>query len=279
MSDRAPLVFRTIAAVVRTVPNNPKRFRALLSYRIAPHRIRGRMVVPVGGGVKLDLQLEDWLQRLYALGETDHERRAILRRFVPVGGTFIDVGANVGLYTCSLAAHVGPGGRVLAFEPLPINARALRSNVALNRLTNVSVYEMALSRRAEELELFAPAGHPGTRSNATSRERDKSISLGPVHAAALDDIFECPRLDGLKLDVEGHELEVLAGASGTLDRFRPVIQCEVIFEDVLEGLRSLAKDLDYRIYQEGRRGGLAPFDVSSSPSEAFLIPEGRTVAT
>ena len=137
------------------------------------------------------------------------------------GAVFFDVGANVGFYTLLAARAVGPTGRVVAFEPHPQNVQALERNVQLNGLENVLIVPKAASRAAGHASLEV-------RNRATAR-------LGTQHGlevetVALDDIVSAhPELrpDVVKIDVEGHELDVLAGFRRTLEQAAPILLCEM----------------------------------------------------
>lgn len=135
------------------------------------------------------------------------------------GGTFVDVGANGGVYSIIAARHVGPGGRVIAFEPDPRNVALLRENIALNKLNNVTVVEKAVSSA------------DGTGSLAISRDGAMNSLAKTTHAGqqiekwqtvtttTLDHALQAldvGKVDVFKIDVEGAERLVLDGAAETL---------------------------------------------------------------
>jgi FkbM family methyltransferase len=139
-------------------------------------------------------------------------------RFAPAGGTVIDVGANLGEWAVPLAQAVGPAGRVLCCEPNPAVAAALAATLAVNNLHQAEVIEGAVSDRDGDGRLQIDAADSGR-----SRLADDGI---PVRLRALDTLVGeagLDRLDLVKLDVEGHEATVLAGAGRTLQRLRPVL--------------------------------------------------------
>ena len=161
----------------------------------------------------------DWIQRLYYLGELDKFRLALLKSMTPTGGIFVDVGANVGLYTCAMARHVGPDGRVVAFEPMSENLRCLDRNIELNGLTNVCVYPAALSNHVGTVRLFVPPSHPGGPSAATEiRNPGDWKAVGIADVTTLDTVFDDERLDLMKIDVQGHEVAMLEGAQKVIQR-------------------------------------------------------------
>jgi FkbM family methyltransferase len=164
-----------------------------------------------------------------ALGTYErNELLFVLNRLCP-GDVFIDVGAHIGYFSLPSARKVTPGGRVIAIEPTPSSARILRDNAALNELDIITVVEAAASDRT------------GTASLTTSRTSAMWNTLEPntlsdaaapvaVTVTTIDHVLESlgwPGVRLMKLDVEGHEQRVLAGAAEALDR-NP--HMEILFE-------------------------------------------------
>ena len=146
-------------------------------------------------------------------------------RIVRPGDTAIDVGANVGFFTCLMGAVVGPEGRVVACEPDPDNLSTLARNIALSDLHNVTLVTMPVTDVVGEVDfhfnsdgadghaLWDPALFPGNlRSIATPRIRH--IAATTLDAEVLSLGLASPRL--IKIDVEGAEHRVLQGAAGLL---------------------------------------------------------------
>jgi len=142
--------------------------------------------------------------------------------FAPPGGVAIDVGANLGEWSVPLATAVGPAGTVLAVEPNPIVADALSRTLRINHLAHAVVVSAALSDRDGDGVLHVEPADTGL-----SRLADGGGL--PVILRRLDTIVveaRLARLDLVKIDVEGHERAVLAGAEAALRRFRPAIVFE-----------------------------------------------------
>jgi FkbM family methyltransferase len=135
----------------------------------------------------------------------------MLGRLEP-GATFVDAGANLGIYTIAAARVVGPQGRVVAVEPTPTTAEMLRQNVRLNGLWETGVVEV---------HECAVGAAPGRARLATNRADSGHNSLFPESGATghvdvdvlpLDDLIPAgTRVDVVKIDVEGGELAVLRG--------------------------------------------------------------------
>lgn len=153
----------------------------------------------------------------------DHESlRVVLAAVLGETSSAIDVGANEGGVLADVV-RLAPGGRHLAFEPLPHLARALAA-----AYPTVDVRELALSDGARAAEFVHVVTRPGWSG---FRERpypgDERLERLTVQTAALDDVLPAGLVPALvKIDVEGAELEVLRGARRTLREHRPVVLLE-----------------------------------------------------
>ena len=148
-----------------------------------------------------------------------------LKRTIQPGDVVADVGANIGYHALTLSRLVGGCGRVIAFEPNPPAVWRLRANLSLNGVLNVEVIESAVGDTDAETQLFRPVrdwhGHPSLH-----RHSDEWVSVG-CRVSRLDTIFaDLPRLDLLKMDIEGAEPAALRGAASTIRRLRPKIVLE-----------------------------------------------------
>lgn len=125
------------------------------------------------------------------------------------GDIVVDAGASVGFFSLRHAPRVGPGGRVLAFEANPSVFPLLQRNIRKNGLSQVQAFPFALSDRSGTLR-FASADRT-TSSGHVAQSGEPSIA---VAAMTLDELVlkeSLPRIDLLKMDVEGHEPEVIRG--------------------------------------------------------------------
>jgi FkbM family methyltransferase len=147
------------------------------------------------------------------------------------GMTVLDIGAHHGLYTLLAARRVGPNGRVVAFEPSPREQRKLALNVCLSRCVNVQIEHCALGSSDSEADFFIVDGMDTGCNSLRPPNVKEPTKLVQVPVRVLDaclKLRDIDRVDFIKMDVEGGELEVLKGAYGLLDRRpRPIIVCEV----------------------------------------------------
>jgi FkbM family methyltransferase len=184
-------------------------------------------------GHLVEADVSDYLERAGFLGAHSPTLLRELDRVVAAGDWVIDVGANVGLVTSRLCQLVGPSGSVWAVEPLPRNVERLEALQRRNGLDQLTVLPVALSSEAGTARLRLPIRGGGAfGSFVATWETCGEID---VATARLDDLVAERRPPGrlrlVKIDAEGFEPQVLAGATETLSRLRPRVLCE--FNDIL----------------------------------------------
>ena len=170
------------------------------------------------GGLTFELDLRDDVQRAIYFECYEPRDLALVQSLVPAGGVCVDVGANVGFYSLHFARLVGPSGRVFAFEPDPRNAARLRRNVALNAFEAiVEVAETAVSGRDGRATLHrSDPDHSGWGSLAAHAEETSKVEVATTTLDSFLDARAIERVDFLKADVEGSEIELLRGAARSL---------------------------------------------------------------
>lgn len=216
-----------------------------------------------------------------------------ITEFIPAGGTCVDVGAGYGLYTVAMAAAVGPAGTVHSIEPQPdpnrvidavvrlcgAQGRVVRHDLALSDSTGVSVLSVPMRRgRAVHGRAFVmrDAQHHGPNAVDFRAERRHAVRL-----STLDDLAEqqgLTRLDMIKADVEGAELQVLTGGARTISRFRPTVQLEIEerhlgkFGSTVDDVTGFLLDRGYTM-QSWARGGWRPAaSATLAPRNYLFVP-------
>lgn len=156
-----------------------------------------------------------------------HVERCI-RTLLRPGDTAVDVGANLGYFTISMARSVGTEGRVWAFEPVPPTFDRLRLSVSLNRLEQVTPLPLAVGDVDGEAQIsFDPQLAGSASLHGDARLPRTEVRRVPI--CRLDGLVDAgkvapPQL--IKIDVEGHELAVIRGALATIAQTRPFIVFE-----------------------------------------------------
>lgn len=164
-------------------------------------------------------------------GNFENVERDFVKNYLLPGMTVLDIGAHHGLYTVIAACQVGLKGHVYAFEPSPREQKILRQNIRLNRFKNVTVEGLALGSSEAQGSLYLVEGAETACNSLRPPRVEGGTSAIPVHVTRLDDWIDAhkiERVDFVKLDVEGGEMEVLKGADRFLDRVpRPLMLVEV----------------------------------------------------
>jgi FkbM family methyltransferase len=152
-----------------------------------------------------------------------------LAQFVRPGAVFIDIGANIGLYTLKAARLVGRDGAVVAVEPGRVAADLLERNLALNRFDTVRVVRAALADKVGTAPLYhVPLGDdPQAFSLLSDGSAVEAETVATTTLDALVGELGLSRIDCLKIDVEGAEPLVLAGGQATLARWHPIVIFEI----------------------------------------------------
>jgi FkbM family methyltransferase len=191
----------------------------------------GPIVIPWHCGTRLRLFLgNDMSRQIYVAGCVEPNEFAFFDHVLQPGMTFLDAGANDGIYTVFAAKRVGNGGTVWAFEPSGRELSRLRHNLELNHLT-ARVFPLALADCSGQAELSVGAyEHAGHNTLGAFAYQTEMEGKALVEVRRLDEVLnENPlaRLDLMKIDVEGAELRLLRGAVETLRKYRPVLLFEV----------------------------------------------------
>lgn len=168
------------------------------------------------------------LPYMRSTGTWEPDEGRLLRSLLRPGSRFLDVGANVG-YFSALAAKAAPGGTVDAVEPEPRSVSLLRLNLwAL--APHAQVWPLGLGAQRGVVGLQVESSNPGNTSVST-----RSVGANRLAAIARgDELFEGRSFDVIKIDVQGHELEVVQGLCDTLGRARDVALVVEYFPGALQ---------------------------------------------
>jgi FkbM family methyltransferase len=222
-------------------------------------------------------------QSMMQYGEFSYAETALFEQLCGLDDIVVEAGANIGAHTVGLAKRVGPTGRVIALEPQRVIFQNLCANVALNGLFNVDCLHVAASDRRQKLYVPRPDYLAAGNFGGVSLNEDEAGE--PVEAWPIDELFRHDRLTLLKIDVEGMESQVLAGAARTIERFRPILYVE-------NDRREKSRELVERIVSFGYRCWwhlplmFNPDNVFANPNNLFpgmvsvnmlCIPKGANI--
>lgn len=185
-------------------------------------------ILPFGGGAHIVVPASIGLMTPYVLLEQQdwfEDEIHFVRTFIRPGMTVVDIGANYGVYTLSMARCMRGHGRAVVFEPTASVASALRESLVLNSMGLVELRQCALSDRCGEAVFYV-------QDNAELNSLHASAGGGraeKVRLSTLDEEFPASfgGIDFIKLDAEGEEIPILAGGTGFWSRQSPLVMYEL----------------------------------------------------
>ncbi len=188
-------------------------------------------------GIRWQLDLREGIDlAIYIFGYFEYETVGAYRRLLKPGDTVLDIGANIGAHTMYLARCVSPAGKVIAFEPTAYAYNKLRQNIALNpMLAGLIQAEQVMLVNSDDTQVKP-------QLYSSWRIHDADPDTHPKHGGHLMDTTGARNvaLDGyitrhnigpvtlIKMDVDGHECQVLRGARRLLDRDKPILLMEIM---------------------------------------------------
>jgi FkbM family methyltransferase len=282
LTSRLDSVVRALARGYGSLPIRPaggQLQRLLLRYARRHDR---RTLVTEVGGIRYALDLDELIDvNLYYRGSHEHRATATVRSVVVPGMVALDIGANLGYYTLTLASLVGESGRVIAFEPTERALRRLTTNLGLNAFDHIVVEKIALSdvTHDREVDPQETAFRASWRVGGERSGREREV----ISFERLDDYVarsHLDRVDFVKVDVDGYELRVVLGGEETFRRHRPALFIEIgkasmeeIGDDPLE-LACRLWELGYGFESDDRTrtfGSPEELIASIRPDESAMI--------
>lgn len=218
---------------------------------------------------------------VHFFGSYEPEVQAQITRWLGPGEVAIDVGANVGWHTLLMAARVGPGGHVYAFEPNATTRERLGRAVEENRLPQVRIDSRAVTDRAGTMGFEAPdAGHVWDGTGHLQPSASPSVVCTTIDAFVAEQGLRDVAL--MKIDVEGWELSVLRGAARTLETFAPAVLFEydpayLVRTGATEGeLQGCFSRAGYQLFAlAGRRGPTAVSRLGAQAGNFLAVPSRK----
>jgi FkbM family methyltransferase len=216
---------------------------------LSPVRSAAEDFIVDNAGLKFHCNLSSYIEwHMYHFKEYEGSEIALFMSLFKPNSCLLDIGSNIGNHALSFARHVRS---VHGFEPNPEIFERLQRNVLLNGATNVVANCVGLGRQNGELNFYAPttrAGVQGTNMGMGTFVYDeaphphKVITLPILVGDDYVDARKLPRVDGIKIDVQGLEIDVLSGLSRTLERDQPIIWVECS-TSTLKAIRQLPRGL------------------------------------
>jgi FkbM family methyltransferase len=185
----------------------------------------------------------------------------------PKGANVLDVGTNIG-WTLMNLAKKSESGRVFGFEPDPVNHRRCAENLSLNSMSNVTLFEFGLSdvNARMGIEVRTPSNRGGNR---IAKPVENELTVEVMRLDDLEFVKTIDRIDLIKIDVEGYEVNVLKGARSVLIKHHPALFIEVD-DNNLRQLGYSAAELLTFLTEVGYKNFVTAYDgVAVTPSDNF----------
>lgn len=237
---------------LRITPNFKGKWR-LFNYWSNSLKEQGKRIAKLPDNLNLEVDMRIRYERMIWLGDEEKEELLFIKSKLQNGETFVDIGANIGLWTCVAANLVGENGSVVSFEPNPTTYLKLKANIERNSLKNVVPIQAAVSENVGFVDFLCQENH--NLSLISNTENGKSIKINSVSLdSELSKVLDNSKIDGLKIDVEGHEFEVLKGSTNTIQTHFPwfIIEFNTEFIDSNElknwNVYQLLKGFGYKAY-------------------------------
>lgn len=259
---------------IETIKYKLMRVRQLVTGRYARWLVLRRLypdallTTQICEGVRIQYTPQGNVSRDLYLGQFERDAMDFLSHYLKPGMIVFDVGANIGVYSLLSAKYVGKRGAVHAFEPTPDTFARLRANVELNGFKPIHLNQLAVTEKSgmSMLHLYE---QNAMNSLAAQDWAGKLFGQVTVKTISLDEYVNAnnlPRVDLLKVDVEGAELLVLKGAYGLLSGANPpVVLCEFAdkttcnFGYQATSIRDFLEIIGYRFYRwDSRTSSLTP---------------------
>lgn len=221
--------------------------------------------------------------RYYKYYESDYEKEsfAFIKEKVKPGFTVLDIGGHIGLYATAFGKLVGPSGKVYSFEPTPVTNKLLQKTVTINDLKEiVSVQKEAISKEEGETFFYVSDDLADNSNSLVNYAKAKSVKGVRVPLVSID-VFRkriAHKIDFIKIDVEGAELDAVKGASETLLNDKPT--CILALHphqirskgDSLEEIWDVVTGYNYTVSFQGKKIDKNFFCIQKDLFDVWLLP-------
>lgn len=182
-------------------------------------------------GVNFALDLSDysdWL--LYFHSEVDNPKDVL--SFVNTGDTILDIGGNIGQTALMMAKKAGKTGRIVSFEPYPSTIKRFERNLSINEaIDNVRLVKFGLGSEETVVRMYQDCPTNSGANRVLGNDSQSDVGIEKITVKVLDDFLpseeNLERIDFVKIDVEGYEMNVLKGAKKTLLKYKPKLFIEI----------------------------------------------------
>ncbi len=242
-----------------------------------------KILLSVLGEEKYLWLLANTFQNVYKSGlpGKDYQDIYFLKNIISEGSFCVDIGAHLGYFACELSRLVKNSGKVIAIEPMSKFNNVLQHLIHKKNLVNVQLFKVAMGGDSEYVEMGIPKVN-NMKKFAYARVMKSNTTLDYIESEKIknesgDNLFiNLPRLDFVKCDVEGLELPVFVSMMKVLQKFQPILLCELADYNERKKLFEMIAPLGYHTYALQNKK-LQPLDVYSNQQtishNVYFIPK------
>lgn len=235
------------------------------------------------------IEFANWLNPLVKPKEITQHEMDLFRQYIPEGSLAVDIGANIGDLTVSMAVAAGGKGMVLGIDPNPHVFRVLEVNARLNR-GKANIVPLQFAATEEETEFYfassdASMGNGGLITDLNDNRHGKYKLKEPIKGVNIGEYLQehyaawLPKLSLIKVDVEGLDYYVLKTLEPVLEKYHPVVITEV-FHDITAQMRedtfNLLKKYNYTLLDVGDFHTESPLTKRPVNTKDDMPKMGRT---
>jgi FkbM family methyltransferase len=220
----------------------------------------------------------------------EYSEYKIFTRLVPVSNLFLDIGANIGYYSC-VAKKFNSNMVVHGFEPMPSASKYFKNNCAINGFNDIQVHQTALTNFKGEATFHTNInpkfpnetdflyGDSSLNSDATGKisRVEIKVKTDTLDNFVNDNLKPGQIIDLIKLDTEGTENLVLEGAMHVLTKHRPIIMSEIIKGFIEKEMEVILQKNDYIFYEVNSNGlrKVNSLKVQTGKLDFFFVPKEK----
>ena len=171
-----------------------------------------------------------------ALGSFEKTEVELFRQILKESMNVVDIGAHIGYYTLIAGRRVGPSGKVFSYEPEKLNFSFLKRNIDLNKLNNVQIHNHGIADISDKRTLYLDNHNRGHNSLANDKKKRSTVEISLETLDNALDKYGSPKIDIIKMDIEGAEVLALAGMKKTIARNPKIIIFTEFYPKAIERL-------------------------------------------
>lgn len=245
------MVRKLIAELFRSlfkIPFFAEKYFGFHKHIFAPYKLFSGIKTEIiyRKNIRLKIHLDDWIQQqVYFLGDYEKPEIDYISQYLKPGNVFVDIGANIGLFSLNASKIVSDKGKVISFEAFSSNYRQFKNNIEINNFKNIISENKAISNQNSTVEILYNEGdhNIGMASsflkNFTSKEIVESVTLDDY---ASNNSIE--KIDLIKIDIEGGEYNAILGMTKILNDSKPQVLIEINHQTLQDSGRTEKEIID-----------------------------------